>query len=79
VIAIGRMSHLLVSIIVRFPGDHDLAETCEKGKEGASLLLFRRQQRPCSCRQAVNDIGVADGSLFRFIPTFGERSLIDMW
>src|SRR6266496_2949806 len=33
VIAIGRMSHLLVSIIVRFPGDHDLAETCEKARK----------------------------------------------
>jgi hypothetical protein len=64
VIAIGRMSHTLVRITVRFPGDHYLAETCKKGKEGPLLLLSRRQPRPCSRRQAVNDFGVADGSLF---------------
>lgn len=41
VIAIGRMSHSLVRITVCFPSDHCLAETCEKGKEGALFLPFQ--------------------------------------
>ena len=40
VIAIHRMSHSLVRITVRFPDDHCLAETREKGNEGPLLLLF---------------------------------------